>query len=527
MEEALVPASDLLPGFYAARNHAPAWTAAGAPVPAASALADALEGARAHGLEPEDYRKTQISELLALVSETRARGETPDPELLADLDLLLTDAFLVYGVHLLSGRVNPLTIEPSVSPGKPETDLAALLEEVRKTGAVAEALEGLAPRFPEYNALRKEMDRHRELALAEDLPKIPAVTLLKPGKRNPAVPFIRDRLIALAYLDKASPAPAKGEEDVYSAGMAEAVKRFQADNGLEPDSLVGGATVEAFNRGPDEKLGKILANLERWRWMPRVLGDRHILVNVADYTLRVRENGAEVLSMRVIVGQAARRTPVFSAEMQSIIFNPYWNVPRKIAVEDKLPLIRKDPLYLAKNKFKVFIGRGETAQEINPDGINWSALNKDHFPYRLRQDPGPVNALGRIKFLFPNPYAVYIHDTPTRRLFDKAQRNFSSGCIRIEKPVELAAYLLADKEGWNQEKVQKVLDSKVNRHIALTRPMPVHIVYFTAWTDGEGRTVFRNDPYGRDGALLDALRGKRKGGAKAGKADRAEDGDVE
>jgi murein L,D-transpeptidase YcbB/YkuD len=234
------------------------------------------------------------------------------------------------------------------------------------------------------------------------------------------------------------------------------------------------------------------------------------LVNIVDYSLVVVENQTTVLDMRVVVGRTYRRTPVFSEKLKYLVLNPYWNVPFKIAVEDKLPIIRKNPLYLTQQHIKVFENWSENSPEINPVVIDWYRVNASNFPFRLRQDPGPLNALGRIKFMLPNKFSIYLHDTPQRGLFKRVTRDFSSGCIRIEKPVELAKYLLQNDPQWPSQRITETIERGMTTVVYIKDPIPVHLLYWTAWVTESGTVHFGNDIYDRDPPLSRALKAKLK-----------------
>lgn len=240
--------------------------------------------------------------------------------------------------------------------------------------------------------------------------------------------------------------------------------------------------------------------------MPQDLGRRYVLVNIANFELDVVENSQPLIFMRVVVGRDYRRTPVFSDKMTYLVLNPYWNVPPNIAVQDKLPLIKKDPGYLTLQKMMVFQGWGADTREIGPETVDWSQVTAKNFYYRLRQDPGPMNALGRIKFMFPNQFNVYLHDTPTRELFAKTERAFSSGCIRIEKPLELAEYVLRGDFKRTKDKFLAAIDRGTEQTVRLLEPIPVHLLYWTARAYEDGSIQFRKDLYGRDVLLDEALR---------------------
>jgi murein L,D-transpeptidase YcbB/YkuD len=255
----------------------------------------------------------------------------------------------------------------------------------------------------------------------------------------------------------------------------------------------------------DERLRQMEVNLERWRWLPRSLGDPHVLVNIADFWLRVVEDGRPALQMRVVVGTQYRQTPIFSDEISYLVFNPYWHVPRRIAVEDKLPEFQRTPALVSRLGFEVLEGWGSDTKVVDPATVEWDQLSPSTFPYRLRQRPGPANALGRVKFMLPNPYNVYLHDTPARSLFDETERSFSSGCIRVEHPVDLALYLLKPNDGWTRERVEAAMGKATERSVVLRRKVPVHLLYWTAWMEDADTVHFRTDIYDRDGAVARAL----------------------
>jgi murein L,D-transpeptidase YcbB/YkuD len=293
--------------------------------------------------------------------------------------------------------------------------------------------------------------------------------------------------------------------EVFDEHVEHAVRRFQARHGLRVDGVLGPVTLAALNVSVTQRLQQLRANLERWRWLPRDLGRQHIVVNIARFTLDVVEDAQSVMTMRIIVGTPYRDTPAFSSQINYLVLNPSWNVPLRIAVEDKLPLIRQDPGYLGRNHMKVFQGWGTEAREIDPGTINWSKVSAEKFPYRLRQTPGPLNALGQIKFILPNPFDVYLHDTPSRELFNRTIRTFSSGCIRVEKPLELAQYVLRGDPRWRHESLLATIGRRREQTIRVPVPVPVHILYWTAWVEVDGTVHFRNDIYHRDTLVEQAL----------------------
>jgi murein L,D-transpeptidase YcbB/YkuD len=483
-----------------ARHFAPAWTHPGGLRPRADSLLALLENASSEGLHAADYHVDRLREEWAIIRDASA----PDPRRLAEVDLLLTDAFMLFGSHLLRGRVDPETLDANWSIERRAADFAAVLERALTGGSIRQALMQLAPPQPEYAQLRAALARYRRVQQAGGWTTVPEGPALRTGDAGPRVERLRDRLQATG--ERAIDVPvADTTASVFDEALESAVLRFQARHGLDADGVVGAATLQALNVPVEARIRQIRLNMERWRWLPQNLGTRHLLVNIAGFELRLIEQGEDVMRMRVVTGQPYRQTPVFSGDISYLVLNPYWNVPHSIAVRDKLPLIKQDPGYLAQQKMTLFRGWGADAQIVDPATVDWSSVTARNFPYRLRQDPGPQNALGRVKFMFPNKYNVYLHDTPSRSLFARAERTFSSGCIRLERPLDLARYLLADQPEWTEARIQAVLGTNVERSVSLRQPMPVHLQYWTAWAERDGTVHFRRDVYSRDEPLGRAL----------------------
>ena len=493
-----VQASETVLQFYEQRQFAPLWVNDRGPSAALDGLLDALQRVVRDGLRPAAYHLETIQALSEQITSSRR----PDPARLSDLELLSTDAFLLCASHLLTGRVSPTEITPTWNIPRREADLFQTLEAAVSQGNVARALRSLRPPQPEYARLVKALQRYRRITASGGWPTVPEGPTLKQGMEDERIAALRGRLRATGELATKAPDPSTA----FDSTLHEAVVRFQTRHGLEPDGAVGPATRAALNVSAEDRVRQLIVNLERWRWLPQDLGRRHVLVNIAGFQLRVVEDGKDVMEMRVITGRPYRETPVFSGEISYLVLNPYWHVPYSIATEDKLPEIKKDPGYLSRQGFEVLQGWGADAQPIDPSTIDWATLSQKNFPYRLRQKPGPLNALGRVKFMFPNRHSVYLHDTPTRGLFSQAERSFSSGCIRVERPLELAEYLLDDQAQWSAEKIQGALNtSSAERSVILREKVPVHLQYWTAWAEEDGTVHFRNDVYERDESLHQAL----------------------
>jgi murein L,D-transpeptidase YcbB/YkuD len=488
--------------FYERRSFRPAWTADDGPLPHVEPFLQAVRQADQEGLRPADYHLFNIQEALKEIQPGLAHGGPLDPERLADLDLVLTDAFLVYASHLLAGRLNPVTIHPEWHVKGQNVDVVAVLESALETGQMEKVLRGLSPAHPGYLELRQALASYRTIAREGGWPIVPAGPKMRRGDIGARVRLLRKRLAVTGDLV----ASQEGDQQLFDSALDQAVRRFQARCGLDVDGVVGRLTLAALNVPADERVRQIEVNMERWRWLPEDLGRRFLLVNIAAFRLEVMENDRAVMTMRVIVGKRYQHTPVFIATMTYLVFNPYWNVPRSIAVKEIIPLIAKDPGYLARNHLKVFERVGSERKEVEPEMLDRSKLmTAEHFPYSLRQEAGPWNALGRVKFMFPNAFNVYLHDTPERGLFARTVRGLSHGCIRIEKPIELAEYLLRDAPRWTKDAILAAIDTSVDRTVPLPQPIPVYILYWTAWVDQNGSVQFRNDIYERDLPLRAAL----------------------
>jgi murein L,D-transpeptidase YcbB/YkuD len=496
-------AVDALPEFYERRGFQPAWSDDQGPLSQAGDLIRAIHAVEQEGLRPSDYHLADIEIILSEIRHNQEIRAPLNPQWLVDLDLLLTDAFLICGTHLVAGKVNPQSIHAQWFTERHKADMLQILEEALRTKQVEQSLGALPPAHPHYVLLRQALARYREIARSGGWPRLALRKTLHKGDRDDRIRLLRQRLAVEGFL-AAHVETATSELD---SGLTRALRRFQQLNGLDADGVLGPQTVAALNRSVDERIDQIVVNLERWRWLPRNLGSRYILVNIASYRLEVKEFDRSIMDMRVVVGRAYRQTPVFSDKVTYMVLNPSWTVPDNIARQDILPKVKQDPHYLTDQKIRVFQGWGASTKEVDPSQVDWRRVSAKNLPYHFRQDPGSQNALGRIKFMFPNPFDVYLHDTPAKELFGKTRRDFSSGCIRVERPLELAVYLMQNHAIWSREALTAALSdaNAVERTVQLPEPVPIHILYWTVWTDSDGDLHFSPDIYERDELLRKAL----------------------
>jgi murein L,D-transpeptidase YcbB/YkuD len=497
----LIYSSFMLETFYKRRAFEPAWVLNDIRLLQAYYLIEAIEAAYLEGLTPDHYHLRTVKALITEVQENISKEAPQDPETLVDLDLLLTDAFLLLGCHFSAGCVNPVTIEAEWFTKRGRLDAAAVLDIALNENRVKETLQSLLPPQDSYAKLKQALRAYRKIVIKGGWPAIPEGPSLKVGFQDERIIPLRQRLIISGYLHPDDNIPTV----TFDTALENAVKKFQSLQGLDVDGVVGPATLKALNISAEARARQIELNLERMRWIYRDLGQRYIIVNIADFTLNVIEDNRAVLSMRVVVGKPFWHTPVFSGKMTYIVLNPSWNVPKSIALEETIPKIRKDPDYLTKHNMKILKGWSENDEEIDPDTINWSSLDVQNFKYRFRQDPGPKNPLGRIKFMFPNEFGVYLHDTPSKRLFSKSVRSFSHGCIRLEKPLDLGEYVLKGTPDWTREKMLAEIETGKEQIVRLREPVDINIIYLTAWVDDEGSLHFRDDIYKRDARLDKSL----------------------
>ncbi|MEE4282894.1 MAG: L,D-transpeptidase family protein [Pseudomonadales bacterium] len=474
--------ADAVMAFYLENNHQPVWVQGGALEAERKTLPNAIELSQAHGFIASRYHYGFLTDPL---DEERAEYVT---------EILATDAFLTQARHRAGGVVSPASLDPDWHLVDTEHDVVEDLKLLSSQGgSVAAYLEGLWPQNEDYRLLIEE--RSRIAAQADTRSEVvPSGPLLKMGSTGPRVLALKRRLLGPDEYT-----------DMFDEALDREVRIFQISANLEPDGLVGPSTLGTLNATQIDWINRIDANLERWRWLPQQIPEDYISVNIAAFELKAVHQGMEEFTMRVIVGRNFRETPVFVEDMRYFVLNPYWNVPFKLATEDKLPKLKTNPAELSQAGYQV--RRSGEESFIDVTSVDWSSVSKRNFNFLLRQQPGPSNALGRIKFMMPNEFSIYLHDTNDHTLFAKTERGFSSGCIRLSDPEQLASWLL-HREGRVEDasKLSSQLADGQTRTINLRKPLPVYIVYFTAFKTASSDISFRRDIYQRDEKIVNALR---------------------
>ena len=481
---------ELLADIYAVLDYEPAWSDA----ERVGQWIGIIEQASDDGFDVNDFHHDVIQDIRAELSGAQLIA----PARRAEIDLIVTDSLIRLAYSEVLGKVNPYSLDPrwnfrreDRSDSAPEA-LASLL----RAASPAEELLQYIVRSPLYLLLQDQFIVYRDIVANGGWPQVPAGNTIRPGDSDPRLPVIAERLAMTGDIDVGG-SPADTLDKTLEAG----VRRFQRRHGLAADGIIGPGTLRAMNVPANERLETIRVNLERLRWLADDAEDDMVVVNIAGFEAFLLKDGEAIWRTRVQVGRTYRQTPIFRDEITYLSINPTWTAPRSLATRDVLPRIQNDPSYVVERGFDV---RDRNGNNVDPSSIDWNSLSRNNFPYTLVQRPGPYNAMGLVKFMFPNQYSVYLHDTPSRYLFDREARAFSAGCIRTERPFELAELLLAP-QGWDQARIQQVLDSGRLTNVVLETPMPVLLTYLTARVDDDGTLLFFPDVYERDARISRAL----------------------
>lgn len=488
-----------LAAIYKATGMKPLWVTENGPGEKAAIIRQFLENSETEGLRPTDYNVAGIQFL----------WQSDRPEHLAQLDTQLSLQLLKYAHDVSHGRILPFKTDPELfaEAGDKHFKPILVINKALTVTDLAGYLANLPPSNEYYRKLREALHFYTKIAKSGGWEKIANGKILHPGDQDERIRQIRQRLVETGELS-----PPVENKILYDDALIPLVKKFQKKFGLKEDGIIGRDTLSALNTPPESIIDKIILNMSRWRWQKKELGRRYIIVNTANYKLNAMEDGREILTLEVIVGKLQHQTPVFSSQVQYVDFNPFWNIPPSIAAKEELPELRKDPFYLVNRKVRLFSDWQEDGVELDSTTIDWLTVTEDEMKgYKLRQDPGPWNALGSVKLVFPNKYDVYIHGTPAQGLFEHNKRNFSHGCIRVNKPLELARFALAEEQDeWSMKKIEETVAKGGRKVVSISSPLTIHITYQTAWVDNEGTVHFNSDVYGRDMILAEILFASRE-----------------
>ena len=447
------------------------------------------------GLNPKDYHLESILKLHSYLED-----HPEDQKKKAVFDILLSDGLIVYAYQLYKGKLDPESLYPTwnfFSRTLPENSIDQLIIAINEN-KIESFLVKLPPQTRDYQGMRSGILKYNNIISMGSWESLPEISnSIKPYENSYLMPLLRDRL-SLEGFDIAS-----DSSFYYDENLLTQVKLFQATSGLEPDGVIGKNTIKALNESADSKLNKLRVNMERSRWVEGDEMEEFFIVNIAKYQLYYSDSGKVTYSSKVMVGTDEKQTPVFRDKMEYIVFNPTWTLPQSIASKETLPKLKQDSLYLKKNNMHIINSKGEI---LSDSGIVWSNYTSDYFPFIIRQEPGPGNALGRVKFLFPNNYAIYLHDTPSKSLFAKEERAFSHGCIRVQNPLDLAEFILQKQDAnWTMDSIKTIIADKETHTVRLKKSIPIYIMYWTAGVDEYDRLFFVPDVYGRDERILKAL----------------------
>jgi murein L,D-transpeptidase YcbB/YkuD len=492
IDNAELVSRNALPAIYSEGGYKAFWT----PERLATLL-ELVRDSAGDGLHPEDYHLSALERLAPAAASSFAA----DPAARARLDLLATDGFYLLLYHLYVGKVDPKSLEPTWNfdprPVREPGGIRFVLDALTQ-GRLREAVKQVRPDHWWYERARAALTEYRKLAAQGGWQTIPPGKAIKSGMSDKRVVAVRHRLAVTGELSGESL-----DSPEFDEPLAKAVAAFQAKHRLNADGSVGATTLAELNVPVEARIRQIRVNLERARWvLQEITGGNLVVVDIAGFEVDYLRDKSMQWKSRIQVGKPYRQTPIFKSNIDHIVFNPTWTVPPGIFAKDSLPAVKRDPSYLQKKGLDVIDSAGK---KVDPSTIDWSKMTASNFPYMLRQEPGPDNALGRVKIMFPNKYLVYLHDTPSKELFEKEERAFSSGCMRVERPLELAKLLLDDEQKWSTKEIDQVVATGQTRTVPLRQPVPVLIMYWTIDPSVEGRVGFKRDPYKRDPKLAQAL----------------------
>lgn len=484
--------------IYQKNGRSSLWVTSQGPSQSAIRILETLKNSEQDGLIPADYAVEEMTQLWG----------ASQPEDLARLDTLITANLIQYIHDISRGHIELRDTEPLLfgEAGDSDFDPLHVVGQVLAAHDLSVFFAKLPPAHAHYADLKRSLEIYLDLEKKGGWEQVPLGESIRPGDRDERMAAIIKRLSVTGDLLLPEEELVRGES-FYLEALIPSVKQFQTRHGLNPDGVIGQKTLASMNVTVHEAVRKIMINMARWRWQAHHLGEKYILVNIASFHLSGFDNGQLKIDFPVIVGKRQTQTPVFSDQVLHITFNPFWNITPNIARTEELPALRNDPYHLVKRHIRVFPNWDENAIELDSTTMDWENITESQISgYRLRQDPGPWNALGDVKFIFPNKYDVYMHATSHPHLFQEKQRNFSHGCIRVSDPLALAEFILSHGEdSWQQEEIEEIIEQGERKVVYAQTPIPVHITYQTTWIGGDGLIYFGRDIYGRDRKLGRAL----------------------
>ena len=437
------------------------------------------------GLNPEDYKVKTLSDF-------EKKSATLNDSDLAKYDILLTESFQKYISHLTNGTLNPRKLYKNWDLKENYIDLNETLTNLLDSDSLADKIEQLKPNHIVYKRLKKALKLINTFP-KDDFKALKIAEIIAPNDTNPSIIDIKKRLTYWKELQ-----PQDSLTTIYDPETILAIKKFQSRHGLAIDGIIGPATISSLNFSKKQRMQQIIVNLERWKWYPKEMGKEYIIINIPDYRLTLIKEKDTLRTHRVIVGRAKRKTPILSSKLTQVVFNPTWTVPPTILREDVIPAILKNRSYLSESNIKIYDRNGKI---VSP--YEWQLSQAKS--YRYVQSPGTFNSLGMVKIIFPNRFSVYLHDTNHRDYFDKIDRSLSSGCVRVDNPLELTEYLLDDTVNWNLEKITAILQSEKTKFVKIKKEVSFHLLYWTAWSENN-KLIFRDDIYNLDNDLYTKLR---------------------
>lgn len=480
--------------FYKARSYQLGWFKNNELVPQASKLIQIIDKSAEEGLDPKDY---QVVDLRGLINQFKGSAKNEDlrDSLEKKIDLALSATYFNWAADYYRGLLGPRESKKAdwdikLNKMKLDLSLKSILDENKDDDYY------FKPNHVEYANLKKALANYREVQSTGGWPIIPVGSTVQEGKSSAVVPLLNKRLAG--YLVKDS-TMLSSDSTTFSKNLKSALKQFQSFNGIAVTGRLDKKTIQILNIPVEDRIKQIIINMERWRWIPQSFEPDYLIVNIPEFRLHVYEKGQDKMTMKVIVGKALHSTPIFNDKMEDVVLAPYWNIPPGILKREVAPQAARDPGYLASKDMEVVIRGSNTV--VDPKNVNWAAAGTSSFKYLVRRKPGPQNDLGNVKFIFPNSMNIYLHDTPGDQLFNQSKRDFSHGCVRVERPIDLAVYLLRDVKGWDKTRIEEQIKKGKERYVALNEKLPVYLVYFTASADANGRVRFFEDIYNHDKTL--------------------------